>query len=102
MAIKQKMEEKKAIREKEMQKVIDTLDEAERIRGKKKNYRDVITKMDPKQLAIFLCMSQDPEGWQDDKEHIQEVYDFLTTPIEKSASEYNDYYSELAEQYLGG
>ena len=87
MAIKQKMEEKKAIREKEMQKVIDTLDEAKRIRGKKKNYRDVIAKMDAKQLAVFICMSQDPEGWEDDPDHIKEVYDFLTTPMEKSASE---------------
>ena len=68
---------------------------------KQKNYRDVITKMDPKQLAIFLCMSQDPEGWQDDKEHIQEVYNFLTETIEKPVEEYNKYYSELAKEYLG-
>jgi len=66
------------------------------------SYSDVISKMDAKQLAVFICMSQDPEGWEEDPDHIKEVYDFLTTPIEKSASEYNDYYSELAEQYLGG
>ena len=64
------------------------------------SYSDVISKMDAKQLAVFICMSQDPEGWEGDPDHIKEVYDFLTTPIEKSANEYNDYYSELAEQYL--
>ncbi len=66
------------------------------------SYSDVISKMDAKQLAVFICMSQDPERWEEDPNHIKEVYDFLTMPIEKSASEYNDYYSELAEQYLGG
>ena len=97
MAIKQKFEERK----KQLDSVYKALDEAEVARNKKKNYRDVIAKMDPKQMAIFICMSQDPEGWQDNKDHIKEVYDFLTNPIEKSVKEYNDYYTELAEEYLG-
>ncbi len=93
---------KKVKREEELQKVTDALKEAEIARGKVTNYAGVISKMDPKQLAIFICMSQDPEGWEEDPDHIKEVYDFITTPIEKSAKEYNDYYAELAEQYLGG
>ena len=78
---------KKEKKKKEMNKVIETLEESKIARSGKKNYRDVIAKMDAKQLAVFICMSQDPEGWEDDPDHIKEVYDFLTTPMEKSASE---------------
>jgi len=70
--------------------------------NKTTNYADIITKMDPKQLAVFICMSQDPETWEDYPEHIREVYDFLISNIEKPEEEYSKHYSELAEQYLGG
>ena len=97
MLIKKKVE----TREEVADKIYKSLEEADIARGHKKRYYDVISKMDPKQMAIFICMSQDYEGWQDNIDHIKEVYDYLVSPIEKPLQEYKDTYTAFAEEYLG-